>query len=235
MSVPDSDQGVKQSLLRAKLARLEAEAAWASERHALKVEGTRLTLEGLRYSMEGQARQARLLRTDPFWQHDFYLHEPITDRSSERMIQTTTAWAKDDPGCAMRLYINSPGGSVLSCFAMFDHLRTLAASGHAITTIGRGMIASAAGILFQAGDERRIGRESWFLIHEVSTIAVGKLPDLEDEVAFAKAMTQRILDIFVDRSGGKVTKAYLEEHSARRDWWISSDEVLRLGLADTLG
>ena len=94
--------------------------------------------------------------------------------------------------------------------------------------------ASMAGILLQAGDVRVCGPESYILIHEVSSGAVGKVGELEDEIEFVKLIQSRVLDLFVSRSGGKVTKAKLQAMYRRKDFWLDSTKALKLGIIDEI-
>ena len=213
----------------------EQELATQRELDAMRLESQRLDLEGLRIEHGSKLRAERLLKTDPFWLHTYTFDTGMDPATCSKLIATTQAWSVDSPGCDMTIIINSPGGQVIPTFGAYDHLLSLRKRGHHITTVGRGMVASAATILFQAGDERIIGSETSTLIHEISTIALGKLPDLEDEVAFAKALQERILNIYVSRCGGKTTKEYLRDHWARKDWWLDANEIIDLGLADEIG
>ena len=92
-----------------------------------------------------------------------------------------------------------------------------------------------AGILAQAADTRKIGPEGYLMLHKVSTMAGGSLDDLEDEVEFLRMITARVEDIFVDRSGGRLTKATLRRRWSRKDWWVDSKTAIQFGLADEIG
>ncbi len=95
-----------------------------------------------------------------------------------------------------------------------------------------GMAASMGGILLQAGDKRVIGSESVLLVHEISFGAGGKIGEVEDEVAFAKMLTQRVLKIFANRT--KMTARQIDAKWKRKDWWMDSDEALKLGFVDEI-
>jgi len=94
------------------------------------------------------------------------------------------------------------------------------------------MAASMAGILLQAGDRRWIGHQAWLMIHRAAFGAVGKTFEIEDEVAWIKRIEARILDIFAKRS--TLSKVKIKRNWDRKDWWISSDEALELGLVDEI-
>jgi ATP-dependent protease ClpP protease subunit len=87
-----------------------------------------------------------------------------------------------------------------------------------------------AGILLQAGDVRIMGKESWLLIHQVSFGASGSFGEVEDTTKWVDRIQDRVLDIFASRS--KMSKAQIKRKWNRTDWWISSDEALKLGFVD---
>jgi ATP-dependent protease ClpP protease subunit len=86
-----------------------------------------------------------------------------------------------------------------------------------------------------------MGREARVLIHEVSTAAIGKIGEIEDQVTLVHGMQDRVLSIFADRAAQAgvngtasepITKARLKRGWSRTDWWLDSDECLRLGIVD---
>jgi ATP-dependent protease ClpP protease subunit len=128
----------------------------------------------------------------------------------------------------------SPGGSVFAGMVLFDHIVAMREKGWHFTTISRGYAASMGGILLQAGDVRVCGPESYILIHEISTGAVGKIGELEDTVEFTNMIQKRVNDIFVSRSGGKVTSSKLRAMYRRKDFWLDSSKSLSLGIVDEI-
>ena len=130
----------------------------------------------------------------------------------------------------MEIIFSSPGGSIIDGFELFDHIQQLRNEGHHITTGTLGYAASMAGILLQAGDTRWVGQQAWLMIHRAAFGAYGKTFEIEDEVKFIKRIEERILDIFTSRS--KLTTNKIKRNWDRKDWWISADESIDLGLVD---
>lgn len=142
-------------------------------------------------------------------------------------------WARQNPDDHFTLIFNSPGGSVIHGLALYDFLDEIKARGASVTTIARGMAASMGGVLLQAGDERIVGRNSHVLIHEVSSLGMGKLSEMEDELKFTKRLQERLLDILAERS--TMTKAQIKTKWSRKDWWLDADETVKYGFADRIG
>lgn len=178
-----------------------------------------------------ETRESRIrdLATDD--RHRVYQFTEAVSASSVRLcLRTLSTWHRIDPDCKITLVFNSPGGSVIDGFALWDYLTELKKNGHHLTTVCRGMAASMAGILLQAGDVRVMGSESVLLVHEISFGAGGKIGEVEDEVAFAKMLTKRVLKIFAART--KMTEKQIDAKWRRTDWWLDSDEALKLGFCD---
>ena len=145
-------------------------------------------------------------------------------------IQKLTEWHRISPKCDIEIIFSSPGGSIIDGFELFDHIQQLRNEGHHITTGTLGYAASMAGILLQAGDTRWVGQQAWLMIHRAAFGAYGKTFEIEDEVKFIKRIEERILDIFTSRS--KLTTNKIKRNWDRKDWWISADESIDLGLVD---
>lgn len=154
----------------------------------------------------------------------------VDDGSVSSCIERLSFWSRTEPGCEITIIFNSPGGGVIAGLALFDFIMQLRRTGHNVTTLALGHAASMAGILLQAGDVRVMGKESWLLIHEIQFSAIGKIGEIEDTTKWVKKIQRRVLEIFAARS--KLSVRQLEKRWKRQDWWIDSDEALKLGLVD---
>lgn len=223
-------EDVRAAVLAAEAERRRQEARKAAAEAAM----AELELEQMR------RREREELAKDRY-HHVYHFTAAINPESVGRCIEQLQTWSRLEPGCPMEIVFDSPGGQVIPGMDLFDFIQELRRRGHHVTTAARGMAASMAGILLQAGDHRVMGAECWMLVHEVSTLAMGKIGEIEDEVAFVKRIQERVLDIFATRcreaaergtASKPLTKAAIRRRWRRRDWWISSDECLRFGLVD---
>ena len=155
---------------------------------------------------------------------------PIYGSNVDTWIDTLEHWERRDPGEPITIRINSPGGDVLDGFALLDTVLRLRRNGHHVTTHGLGMIASMATILMQAGDERILDKNAWFMIHEVGAGIRGKSSEMRDELKFIDKLEDRLLDILAERS--TMTKRQIKTLWTRTDKWMSADEALKLGFVD---
>jgi ATP-dependent Clp endopeptidase proteolytic subunit ClpP len=154
----------------------------------------------------------------------------VNSSSVSACIKRLTEWHRVSPESDIEIIWSSPGGSIIDGFELFDYIQHLRNEGHNITTGSLGYAASMAGILLQAGGTRWIGHQAWLMIHRAAFGAYGKTFEVEDEVKFVKRIEERILDIFTSRS--KLTRNRIKRNWERKDWWISADEALELGLVD---
>lgn len=220
------DAAVARALAEAEKFAAEAEVARAEARGA--VAGAEIAEMAL---LDAKRSEEKYLASD-LQNHVYWFTDSVGSSSTKLCIARLTEWSRRHPGCDIEIVFNSPGGSVIDGFALWDVIKSMQAKGHKITTTVRGMAASMAGILLQAGDVRVIGPESVLLVHEISFGAGGKIGEVEDEVAFAKMLTQRVLNIFADRT--KLTAKQIDAKWKRKDWWMNSDEALKLGFCDEI-
>lgn len=169
--------------------------------------------------------------------HVYRFNVPVGEKSVNECIATLTSWSRLDGAVPIEVIFNSPGGSVVDGMALYDFLQDLRAAGHHITTTASGIAASMAGILLQAGDTRRMGKEAWVLIHQASFGTSGSFGSVEDTMEWVRKVQERILDIFAARaksSGAEkpYSRAQFKKNWERKDWWLSSDECLTHGVVD---
>lgn len=173
-------------------------------------------------------------------EHQIYRLSGVIDEDSVMAAREHfTRWSRMHPSKDLHLVINSTGGSVWDGMELFDEILALRAKGHRVIITVRGMAASMASILLQAGDERRMGREAYLLIHEPSGLAGGSIGEIEDAEAMLKLINERILAIYAERCAGSdadspFSKETLRRRYRRRDWTLNSAEALAGGLVDEI-
>lgn len=212
---------------------VDAEYSRAEIRAALaRAEEAELDLVTARFEAErAQEKRKKELSSDEH-HHVYYFKGGVDDSSTQKCIDQLNYWRRNEKPSKIEIIFFSPGGSVFAGMVLFDHITAMRTEGWHFTTVARGYSASMGGILLQAGDVRVCGPESYILIHEISSGAVGKIGELEDEVEFIKLIQKRVNDIFVERSGGKVTGAKLRAMYRRKDFWLDSKKAIELGIVD---
>ncbi len=134
----------------------------------------------------------------------------------------------------LTLHICSGGGDAFASLGLYDTLRTISSQGRHVTTVVRGFAGSGAGVVSQAGDLRLIGAESFLHIHEAGSGIRGKAAEVKDEAQALEQMSRKMAEIYARRAKG-ITSEDIYRKFERREWWLSSDEVLEYGFADQIG
>jgi ATP-dependent Clp protease, protease subunit len=142
---------------------------------------------------------------------------------SARNPQEAEALRKDGKGVEIEIHINSPGGSVLSGLAIYDTMRTIKSP---ITTRGFGMQASMGSILLAAGDKRTMSRNSWLMIHQISSSMQGQHSDLAIAESLTARLHEQLKDIYVRHIG--LTHEFWDV-ALERDTWLTPEQALKMG------
>ncbi|HEX7896669.1 MAG TPA: ATP-dependent Clp protease proteolytic subunit [Planctomycetota bacterium] len=154
------------------------------------------------------------------------ISEPVSDKLARRVQSQLILMQMDDEKSPITVYINSPGGSADSGFAIYDALRFFKPP---IRTIVNGLCASAAIIIHLAAPkERRFSLPNGrFLIHQPSTYVQGSASDIEISANEILKLRERYNEI-VGEECGKTAEQVTKD--ADRDFWLSPDEAKKYGL-----
>ena len=187
------------------------------------------------YLRAQKREQRRKVKADPERYGRFKFNAEVSQGNVEIFTDQLERWSRLNPNKPITVVLTSPGGSVLAGWGLYDTLRTLSAQGHHITTQVRGYAASMGAVLLQAGDTRLVGAESYVMLHEVSSVAYGKLHEIKDQSKFTKKLNGRIFDVIASRTDGKWTGESLYNWAKAKDRWVSSVECVEQGFADGVG
>lgn len=206
-----------------------------TEAHALEAE---YNAETARIATALNKRQEDYNLAQEQYHHTMTFGAPVSDKSVAAALTQLQVWDAQDPDADWNIILNSPGGEAMSGLHLFDHLVAYSIRGggkHHITGTVRGRAASMAGILLQACDKRLCGPESWLMIHEISAGTDGKVGAMKDDIKWFELMCDRIANVFVERSEGKITLEEFNKGWTDRNWWLPSSTSLQLGFVDGIG
>lgn len=187
-------------------------------------------------------RQEQAALAQDIFHTTYFFTARIDEASVRSCIDRLSYWHRTKPNSEITIIFSSPGGSVWEGLQLYDYIQQIKRLGHVVITQSIGMSASMASILLQAGTIRRMTKESWVMIHEISTFTGGNASEIEDEAALLKRMQERTSAIFVEgakraKENGTASNAMdnIEEFTAhwkRKNWWLTSDECLEYGFVD---
>lgn len=127
--------------------------------------------------------------------------------------------------------INSVGGDVMAGLGIYNMLRNWAKDGKTVTTRVTGVAASIASIIALAGDKREMPKNTFAMVHQASTFAVGTADDMRDAADTLDKVDGSLRGIYMDRMGVDETKA---KEIMAKDTWLTADESVDLGFATAL-
>lgn len=127
--------------------------------------------------------------------------------------------------------ICSPGGYVDHALAIHDALVDHEAK---VITIVNSYCASAATVIAQAGDIRKISKNALYLIHHCSSYTWGNDKEIERELEAQRKTNNIMLNIYKKRCKDEKKLAELFDANEGKGKWIEAEEVLEMGLVDEI-
>lgn len=130
----------------------------------------------------------------------------------------------------IKLYINSPGGSVSAALAIYDTMHYVSAD---VSTICVGLAASAAALLLASGakGKRVMLPNSEVMIHQVMGGAQGQATDIDIHARHILKTKNRLNEILARQTGQKLSKIALD---VERDYFMNADEAKKYGIVDMI-
>ena len=157
-----------------------------------------------------------------------FLGEDVNEHTANLVVAQLLHLAYEDPKKDIKLYINSPGGSVYDGLAIYDTIQYIKPD---VQTIGIGLQASMGAFLLSSGTKgKRVALpNSRSMIHQPSSGTQGKVTDQEITLRESIYLKQRLNEILSKNTGQDISKI---EKDADRDYWMSAEEAKKYGLID---
>jgi len=128
------------------------------------------------------------------------------------------------------VHINSVGGSLYAGLAIYNRLRALGVN---IITINDSLAASAASIIFQAGNTRKVNAGSNLMIHEAAGYLSGyyQVSDLKSAIKQLEAHNKTVIAAYVERTGKDADSI---KSMLAKETWMTGQEAIDAGFADEI-
>lgn len=174
---------------------------------------------------DGDALVGRLIKA-----RVIMISEEITDKLARAVTAQCLLMQEDDKDAPITVYVNSPGGSADSGFAIYDILRFVTPPIHMICS---GICASAAVLIYMAAekDKRFSLPNSRFLLHQPSTQLFGTASDIEINANEIIKLRERYNSIIARETGKDVDQI---TDDCDRDFWLSASEAKDYGLVGNI-
>ncbi|HKZ24752.1 MAG TPA: ATP-dependent Clp protease proteolytic subunit [Acidimicrobiia bacterium] len=159
-----------------------------------------------------------------------FLGTPIDDTVANLVMAQLLHLESDDPDKDVFLYINSPGGSITSLFAIYDTMQYIKPD---VNTVCMGMAASAAAVILAGGakTKRFALPHARIMLHQPHGGAQGQASDIEIQARLIVQMRDQLNRILADHTGQSYEKVSLD---TERDYWMLAEEARDYGVVDAV-
>jgi len=160
-----------------------------------------------------------------------FLGQAIDDNVANLVIAQMLFLEAENPEKDISIYINSPGGSVTSGFAIYDTMQYVKPD---IATICIGQAASMAAVLLAAGKKgkRYALPNSRVLIHQPWMQGLGgQATDIDIHAKDIMRMKKRISEILANHTGQPIDKI---DKDTDRDYILGAQEAVDYGVIDNV-
>ncbi len=157
-----------------------------------------------------------------------FLGEQVNEHTANIVVAQLLHLAYEDPKKDIKLYINSPGGSIYDGMAIYDTMQYISPD---VQTIGIGLQASMGAFLLSSGakGKRFVLPHSKVMIHQPSAGTQGKVTDMEIDLKEGLAVKEMLAELLAKNTGQKLAKV---KSDMERDYWMTPEEAKAYGLID---
>ena len=159
-----------------------------------------------------------------------FLADEVNDVTASLVVAQLLFLEAQDPDADIKLYINSPGGSVSAGLAIYDTMNYVKCD---VSTMCFGMAASMGAFLLSAGAKgKRIALpNSEIMIHQPSGGAQGQVSDIKIHAEHALYTREKLNKLLALHTGKPIE---VIERDTERDNFMSAQAAKEYGLIDTV-
>ncbi len=152
----------------------------------------------------------------------------LDERLGNRLCNGLLVLSARDPHADIRLWINSPGGSVPAMLAIRD---VMALVPNDVSTLAMGIACSAGQFLLSSGTKgkRYALPHARVLLHQGSSGIGGTAMDIAIQADDLRHTRDTVLGLISEDTGQDLETV---ERDSRRDRWFSAEEALAYGFVD---
>jgi ATP-dependent Clp protease protease subunit len=134
----------------------------------------------------------------------------------------------EDPDQDIRLYIQSPGGSVTAGMAIYDTMQLIEPD---VATYAMGLAASMGQFLLSAGarGKRYALPHARILMHQPSGGVAGTAADIAIQAEMQVGLKRQMAELIADQTGQPVERIIADSD---RDRWFTAEEAREYGFVD---
>lgn len=159
-----------------------------------------------------------------------FLTGPVTDEAANAIIAQLLFLDAAGPDKEIKLYINSPGGSIAAGLAIYDAMRLVKP---AVSTLCIGLAASMGAFLLSGGTKgkRYALPNSEVMIHQPLGGAQGQASDIEIGARRILKLRDKLNGLLAAHTGQPLDTV---ERDTDRDYFMNAQEALAYGIIDEI-
>ena len=157
-----------------------------------------------------------------------FLGTPIDDGVANLIMAQLLHLESEDPEKDIYVYINSPGGSITSLFAIYDTMKYIKPD---VATVCMGLAASAGAVILAGGTpgKRYSLPHARVMLHQPAGGAEGTSKDIEIQAKLITDMRHQINGLLAEFTKKDIDQITLDTD---RDFWMTSSEAKEYGMID---
>ena len=161
-----------------------------------------------------------------------FLWTDVNDRSALEVTEKLLYLEWSDPGKEITFYINTPGGSITACMAIYDTMKLITSP---IKVIVTALAASMGSILLSGASKgnRLLYPHARVLIHQplIQGRFQGPAVDINIQAQEMERTREELNKILAEASGQSLEKI---TEDTDRDFYMNAQEAIEYGLADAI-
>ena len=150
-----------------------------------------------------------------------FLGDEVNSQTANIVVAQLLHLAYQNPDEDIKLYINSPGGSVYDGLAILDTINFIKPE------------ASMGAFLLAAGTKGKRGilPNARVMIHQPSSGTRGKITDQEIDLKEGLTLKEKLAEILAKNTGQNLENL---KNDMERDYWMSAEEAVKYGIVDKI-
>lgn len=150
------------------------------------------------------------------------------DEVGVELIDVISQVKKQPDATSFQVFINSEGGVVETGFDIYNYLKSL---GLPITTVGNGLVASIATVIFMAGSKRIVAPNTQFMVHlPMGGIEMATADEMEEYAKGTREVENKLISFYSKELNlGKEALTPL----LKKETWLNSEQLKDLGFVTT--
>jgi ATP-dependent Clp protease protease subunit len=160
-----------------------------------------------------------------------FLNDEIDTYTSELVKSQLLYLEQLDHKKDIKMYINSPGGSVYDGLGIIDTMDYIRPD---IITVNTGLAASMAAVILCYGSKgkRKSLKRARTMIHQpIGYTGYAQASDIEIDAREINSLKKELYEIISNKTGQNYDKV---EKDSDRDYWMNAEESLKYGIIDEI-